>query len=444
MTKRTRRAVFYALLALFPVLGAGIVLYAQGWRLDLATWRAAKVGAILVRPYPADASITLDGKPVANQASFLSESTVISGLFPGNHDLMLAAPGYRNWSEEAAVLPSLVTEFKHAVLVPSAPASITTSSVEQFAVGSAGAPLIQTTAGAIMLAGTTTTVARGAIVSASADLQTFIYRTAAGMYEWRNVAAGTSANLSAALARGGADVRSLITLAVDRSDATLFVALSSNRLWTFDAARGTTALIDRAPTGAAFGAPLASSPALLAWSQFRANAGVSAIVLYNRSAKTLAGSSSTVPARTLELQWINPSLLGVLQSDGLLYAYDINAGQFKKIADDVKQFAAAPDGSAVATLEHRSFEVIPFADTQTYHRFNLPDVASASEVIWYEDADHLFVVYPDSVSFLDLADAGLQNLVSIAKGTRPLYSPDKNVLYLINAAQKLEQFDFPS
>lgn len=444
MTRRARRTIFYLLVLLFLVLGTGLVLYAQGWRISFTTWRAEKVGAILVRPYPTNATITLAGKPIANQAGFLSQDTLMSGLLPGNYALTLAAPGYHDWTENAAVFPSLVTEFKYAVLVPDAPAAVSTTSVKDFTDASSGEFITQTEAGAIALGGTTTTVARGTIVSASANLQALIYRTATGNYAWYNFGAATTTDLSAALSRGGVNARTVTALTVDPYNATSFDVQSADRIWIFHAAQATTALIDRAPAGATFEGPLASSPTFLAWTQFKTASGTSAIVLYNKIGKTLAGSSSTLPGRTLELQWINGSLLGALQSDGSLYSYDVNAQKFQKIADDVKQFAVAGDGSAVAALEYNSFEILPIADPQTYHRFNLPDVAAATEVIWYKDADHLFVVYPDSVSYLDLADIGLRNYLTAANGTHPLYNSGQNVLYLINSAQKLEQFDFPN
>ena len=109
----------------------------------------------------------------------------------------------------------------------------------------------------------------------------------------------------------------------------------------------------------------------------------------------------------------------------------------------MKDFAAAEDGSAVAALEHNSLEIVPFTDPQTYHRFNLPDVGDATHVIWYKDMDHLFIVYPDSVAFLDLDDLGLRNFVTVANGTNPLYNSQENIFYLMNSAEKLEQFDFP-
>ncbi len=128
MTRSSRRRLFYALLALFFVLGAGVVLYAQGWRFDFAIGRFDKVGAIYLRTFPADAAILLNGKPVQSQVGFLTRGTLIGDLFPKTYQLKLTAAGYDDWHESVSVLPSLVTELKNAVLVPRNATSVAAAS----------------------------------------------------------------------------------------------------------------------------------------------------------------------------------------------------------------------------------------------------------------------------------------------------------------------------
>lgn len=442
MTRKTRRTIFYVLVGLFFVIGAIVLLYADGWRWDFSTWRAEKVGAILVRSFPQGAQITLDGKPIANQSGILSQSTLISGLLPRTYNLALTEGGYLDWHENAGVLPSLVTEFKYAVLVPRAPASVSTDTVKNF-FDASGELITQTEKNAIVWRGTT--IGHGEIIGASTNLKTLIIKTGSGIYERYDFDAATTTNLSASLARGGARAANVTNVMVDPYDATAIVASGVRQIWIFDASATTTTLVESAPRGTTLGAaPVAASPSRLAWARVNAASSTSAVVTYDKFSKMIAVSSSTLPGKTQELKWITNSLLGILQDDGSLYTYDASGHIFQKLADDVKDFAAASDGTALAALENQSFEVFPFANAQTYHRFNLPNVADAKRIIWYKDANHLFVIYPDSVAFLDLDDLGLRNLLLVANGNDPLYSPQENVFYLINSAQKLEQFDFPS
>ena len=81
-------------LLIFLILGSGIVLFAEGWRMDFPSFRVSKVGGIYVRSYPEDARIFLNGKSVQNQSGFLSRGTLISDLFPKTYRLALTAPGY--------------------------------------------------------------------------------------------------------------------------------------------------------------------------------------------------------------------------------------------------------------------------------------------------------------------------------------------------------------
>ena len=92
MKIQTRRRIFYALVLLFVVIGGGVVMYAEGWRLDLSTLQAQKAGGIYVRSYPNNAQITLNGKPVQNQSAFLSPGTFISGLIPKPYTVTLSVP----------------------------------------------------------------------------------------------------------------------------------------------------------------------------------------------------------------------------------------------------------------------------------------------------------------------------------------------------------------
>jgi hypothetical protein len=440
MSRNKRKAIFYVLFVLFFIIGAAVVFYAQGWRFDFTTWRAEKVGAIFVRSFPTDARILLDGKPIANQSGFLSRGTLISNLFPRTYSLTLTENGYDEWRENIAVLPALVTELKDAVLVPQTPEVVSTSTVKQFSIIS-GETITQTANDAIVWRGKT--IGRGEIVSESADLHAIIIKNAgAGTFSLYDFTEGTSTNLSAVLLKNGVNAATLTDLLIDPRDATNIIAINTHQVWTFTTTQGAATTVGRTTGGETIGSSLAVSPSLIAWTKFGNSSGAS-VVLYDRFAKIAKESSGTVPGQTRDLQWISDALLGVLQSDGSLYSYDVNAQQFQKLADDAKEFRTADDGTAVAVLENKSVEILPQSDAQTYRRFNLSDIANAEQVLWYRDMNHLFVIYPASVSFLDLDDLGLRNFVRVADGVKPLYKPDENVLYLVNSAQKIIKFDFP-
>jgi hypothetical protein len=326
MTLRTRRKIFYTLVALFFVVGTGVVLYAQGWRLDLSTWRFEKIGGIYIRSYPEGAAIYLNGKPVQNGSGFLSPGTLISNLLPKTYKVSLKAAGYDNWQEIATVSPSQVMQFKYAVLVPDAASATSTPSST-----------------------------------------------------WQALVA---------------------------------VQPTSTANDQFDPAQ-------------------------------KIVAGANKISIYN-SAKAATTASTTVVGKNLEVKWITPSLVGILQNTGELYVYDPGTQSLRKLADDVTDFAATGDGSMVAALEHNSLEIFSLNDPSIYYRFNIPNASAASRVVWYKDATHLFVIYSNSVSFLDFADSSLTNFITVAQGTHPLYDSIANILYITAPSGRIVQYDFPS
>jgi hypothetical protein len=324
MTLRTRRKIFYTLVVLFFVLGGGVVFYAQGWRLDFSTWHFEKIGGIYIRSYPQDASIYLNGKSIENQSGFLSPGTLISDLLPRTYNVSLKSTGYDNWEENASVLPSLVVQFKSAVLIPQNATPAATGTLKQF----------------ILATPTSTTI--------------------------------------------------------DPSDPNQKIVVGTGKISIYNIADATTTI---------------------------------AVRVYGKNAET---------------KWITGNLIGILQNDGELYIYDTDAQSLRKLADDVKDFSATADGSMIAALENNSLEVFSLNDAGIYYRFNLPNTTAATHVIWYKDDTHLFVVYSNYISFLDLADNALTNFTTVADGTKPIYDAQANTLFITNLSGKIVQYDFPN
>lgn len=443
MTRRTRRTIFYVLLILFFLIGGGAVLYANGWRLNFATFHAEKVGGIFVRPFPDNAAITLNGKPVPNQSNFLSHGTLISDLFPENYTLGLTEPGYDSWHENASVLPSLVTTMKYAVLVPQAATPIaTTSDIQNFFV-------IGNDYVAQHASGTITwrniTIGNGTIVSHSTDLKTMVFEDTSGNYMLYDFTMPTQKplNLTALLQQNGVNVSAISEVMIDPYDETSLFVITKTHVWTVDIDPESVTSIAVASSGDSFAPTIASSPSLLAWSEMQAASGTSRIFIYDKFAGVVTDQSLVLPAATQSLQWVDGNTLGVLQGDGALSFYNLSSQTPRAVASDVKDFYPTTDGTMLAALENQSIEVFDFS-TGDYYRFNLPEVGTIQSLIWYKDQTHLFVNYPDHVSFLDLADTSLANFTTVSEGTAAFYDPQANSLYLANPSGDLVRFDFPS
>lgn len=437
----TRRYLFYGLMALFLVMGLSIVLYAQGWRLDLTTGRVSKIGAVFVRSFPDDADIFLNGKPATNQSGFLSKGTLISDLFPKSYSLKLSAPGYDVWHEAADVLPSLVTPFKYAVLIPQNAATASSGTVRDF-LEYQGVIATESPSGTITADGTA--IGKGTIVSATTDRSTFVFRNANGNYYLYNARGGAMENISGALAGNGAGSSSIQEVMVHPDDPVIVIAAGQKKIWLFDASEDTVTQIEKTPATQTVGPWVAVSNSLIAWTRTKIASGTAELMVYDQFLEEVTDSSTTIPGTNSKLAWINSGLLGMLQADGSLYLYNTGNRTLKKLADDATDFSATTDGTAIAVLEHKGIEIFSLNDPTGYYRFNIPDSGAADQLIWYKDGSHLFVAYPDHVSFLDLSDLSLNNFTTVGEGTAPVYDPSQNSLYLVSATGTLMRFDFPN
>jgi hypothetical protein len=448
MKLQTRKRIFYVFILLFVVIGTGVVLFAEGWRINLSTLEAEKAGGIYVHSYPNNAQITLNGKPVQNQSAFLSPGTFISGLFPKTYILTLTALGYDAWTENAPVVPSLVTEMKYAVLVPKTATNVATGTAAVAGYFEADGQVVVANASAT-ITWLGETIGYGTITSHSTDLKTAIIRTVSArtnaitysLYDFTTATSTAKANLSALLTQSG--IRSTLStnVFIDPYDDTNIIAQTPAKIVSINSDTHRATAVDTTPTGETIESPIAVSPSVMAWARYATS--TSRIIVYDTFSGDTTDSSLVIDGSIRQLAWVRNNVLGILASNNTLYLYNVPNEQLSTLADDVKQFYPTPDGSALAALEYHSLEVFAFNGAQDYYRFDLPDVADVQGLVWYKDDAHLFVQYPDHIAFLDLADAAMKNLTTVSLGTDPSYDAQENSLYLIDNGQKLIRFDFP-
>lgn len=259
MSHSIRRALFYTFCALFLILGTGIVLFAQGWRMDFPSFRISKVGGIYVRAYPESATITLNGKSIPNQAGFLSHGTLLSDLFPKTYRLALTAPGYDDWHENVSVAPALVATEKYAVLVPQKGTAAASGTVLNFA-AKGGGLLIETANGAISSDGAL--IASGKLIAAPEDLSAAIFLDGRGTYRLSVPGSSSTINLSAAFMKGGLSLSPADFLAIDPANDATVIAANGERILSFDGSRSKLSVFETAPAGEMLLPSVAVSPHL--------------------------------------------------------------------------------------------------------------------------------------------------------------------------------------
>lgn len=114
MSRGTRRSLFWLTFIIFIVATPLIVGYARGYRLDLNRGALVRVGAILLKSTPKDASIILNG--VYNEKR---TPALLSNLIPfRSYNVRVEKSGFRVWEKNLDVEPERVTAAENIILFP--------------------------------------------------------------------------------------------------------------------------------------------------------------------------------------------------------------------------------------------------------------------------------------------------------------------------------------
>ncbi len=439
MTIHARRRLFYVLLAAFVISGVTMIVYVNGWRFDLRTFRPMKVGAIFVRSFPAKSQIYLDGKPVKNDSGFFQNGTLIGNLFPKTYDLALTLEGFLPWHENISVQPSLVSENKNAVLIPARAEPVTTSTIVDFHVVD-GNVFLEKNSGALTL--NDKKIDQGKFAGQTSDLQSIlIFDPALKTYWLYNSADGTHLNINSLLKKTGVNTSKKFNVVIDPEDDRRLIIVEPGAILLLDTKQA--ALTNVYKAGKNTVESVIASKFLFAWMEFNPSANTSTLIVYDKFLKKERSDPRSFPGKNVTFTWVRDNGIGILQDDGELYSYDVKNNTPAKIADDVKSFAFANNGSSVAALEHGALEIFLFNQDKDYYRFNLPDIRSAENVEWYGDISHLFVHYPGEVKFLDLKDGELRNFTTVTKTGLARYDEKNNLLYFLENGGQMEKLEFP-
>lgn len=117
MKKRTRTILFFASFFLFLLVTPYVILYSQGYRIDLKERRITKTGAFYFKISPKGGDIFINGK-LKKKTDFLFNSALVENLLPRKYEVEIRKNGFYPWKKNLEVLPGLVTEAKNIYLIP--------------------------------------------------------------------------------------------------------------------------------------------------------------------------------------------------------------------------------------------------------------------------------------------------------------------------------------
>lgn len=116
MKKFHRTILFSAFLLLFTVSAPVAILYARGYRLDLATRTVSKTGGIFIKASEANADVFL-GEKLKKQTDLFGKQAFITNLVPGEYQIEVRKDGYHTWRKRMRVESEKVTEARNILLL---------------------------------------------------------------------------------------------------------------------------------------------------------------------------------------------------------------------------------------------------------------------------------------------------------------------------------------
>ncbi len=463
MTKRTRAWILYFLVLIFLVVGAGAILYAEGWRAQLHPLAFAKVGGLYVRTLPDDAKIFLDGKQAKKAAHLFDRGTLVSGLFPETYNLRVEREGYQSWNETLPVAASLVTSRAHIVLAPAAGSAVTSTPTTEVTVLE-GALLFSTADGRIFK--DSVAIPGSRLVAATQSGRIILTASGTANYFLTDTAAGTTTPLTRIVPRLNLAARATTTFtAVPESDS-LFLVQSPALLQLVNVTNGQITSLESTSTTA-----VGMTAARIAWTTYDAATGHSVISLYDLLSGTFLRGVDFVPGRVTKIVFADRDTVFVLAIESVspppvaarpaatatasakaanqtaaggetFYQVDLAAGSRVKLAGGVYDFALAPDGGLAAFLDARGLNIFESRGGKRSLFFAIPNPQTVTRMAWYADRAHVILNYPDAIDFLAFEDATLKNMATIARSGTFTYDSSKNILYTLPGGI-LTKFEFP-
>lgn len=135
MEKLKRTIFFWTLVLIFVIIAPIIVLYAKGFRFDIARGVFVHSGTISAKTNPQDIILSLDGEINDSKSlNRVNNSYLITGLMPKNYDLSISADGYQTWRKNIEVHSGLASEFWNVFLAKNnyEKTDYNTSGIEKF------------------------------------------------------------------------------------------------------------------------------------------------------------------------------------------------------------------------------------------------------------------------------------------------------------------------
>jgi len=132
MAKRTRVIIFLVCSFLFILIAPSIVLYSQGYRIDLENKKFTQTGGLFLKILPRQTDVYIDEK-LNKRTDFFFDSVLIENLLPKKYKVEVKKEEHHSWEKTLEIKEKEVTEVKNIILFPqNINFSVLAGQVEQF------------------------------------------------------------------------------------------------------------------------------------------------------------------------------------------------------------------------------------------------------------------------------------------------------------------------
>jgi len=132
MTRRTRTLLFSFFIILFILITPLTVLYSLGWRIDWKSKKIIQTGAFYFKVWPKNCRVYLN-EELEKKTDFFFGSALIENLLPKKYNVEIKKEGFQSWRKSLKIKERTATEAKNIILIPEKPNfTLTAKNVEKF------------------------------------------------------------------------------------------------------------------------------------------------------------------------------------------------------------------------------------------------------------------------------------------------------------------------
>ena len=118
MNPKNRKVIFYAFFALFLIVGAYLLIAANGWNIDFSHFRFLKTGGLFLKFSPTDAVLTINEEIREFSKNFLTNGVLIKNLVPKDYEVVISKTGFQTWNKKLKIEPDRVPSADYIRLWP--------------------------------------------------------------------------------------------------------------------------------------------------------------------------------------------------------------------------------------------------------------------------------------------------------------------------------------